>query len=1585
MGLEVIQLILTIASAAHQQAQYRKQQAEMDKRKGIKFTQEGTAAPLPVVYGKQSLGGIITSNKVSGNYNTGSETNATVFAKNFNNSSVTGTKNEFLFQQAAICYEGIEGVQHVLVNDIDYRGSTKEMKENESEFSHRIKTFNNGGSADAVASNNGFDPNNTFTKAAFASNVFRLNRDKPQYRGSPNVTYLLKGRKIRKITASSNTYTLNTNYEYSNNPAYCLLDYLLNNDFGRGLSTSQVDLESFWKAASVCDSTVLASASLGGQVNGVDPVFSYLNYDAFPATLDTSQSDFLFQAEQATNDDAAGLYRVSSINSQGVPVYTATTSPSSQNLKLYECNMTIDTTASLRDNIYRFLDCMGQCDFVWTPEGKYKLLLDYPQSENDIESLIFTSDVNYQSNLSYVLPAQSSTFANNSGQSGSLDYGGLYPFKSGSVWYTRMQNGDDWDELTKLNIDYEDANNVSQETLIRGISVGDKLSCYINSSNYGVYEVTSVSPTSTTSGGHGTSRVEVSYITSQGNFSLSTGNSFYLRLGVSISDHKFTEDDILRESVSIKWPTAAERFNHASVSFENEFENFKKDTISWPPLTDAVYNGVNGYLAEDNNIPLHTNLSPEGITNPFHAQAYAEEKVRKSRSIFTISFTANRKGLTVEPGDVISITSSSIGFDTPEYIKVESVRINSSLSVEIKGYRYDHTTLAWNVPNHIAYSVRRDVEYEVPPPTTLTYNSSGDLLGTSSGKISWVAPTDYNNPEYLVEISSNNGTTYSTLGTTRHTSFDINGLQTGVYKFSVQTKTRLGDLSERVEVSQTIQLTTVGQIKAVYADDSSGTNKTTTWNNHEYVLYWEYNSTFDLTQVTGTWAKFVGNDGAAGSQGPPSVSQTHVYDHLKTSSANLAANGEWKISTDTNPSSSASGESSWSTSIKTIMLYTNDKNGTFHSNSISELQDGDFVTFTSTQSGKTGKAIFEVSSVSTVSFGSVSQYHIFGETKSVTGTLTNLTENSSVNVNFGFSRAGAGAAGAAGERGAGWWRYETNSSASVAGLDSTSTGQATLDTYFNSATGLSKVAGDRLIIVNTSDEAGAYLRNNANTSWTAQNAFIDGNLLVSGTITSDSISANGIDGDKIAANSIKGSRIEAGQITADKLNIDGELSLGNNAGFIAGRTFNSEYDEAGLFIGRETRSNNSQGFELSTSSVNSNNELTGIIHNEQDHLKLFNPTLVIGGDLSGGAGGTDTYDQSQTINLGVNQGRTITVTALGGGGGGGGGHANYGSNSGGTGDQGGTTSVAIYHTSTASSNLIQTINGIGGAGGQSGGGGSGAHGSDGQSTTFGAGGSGGGENTAGSDAPSGSYGAAGGGGGGDDEFFFEPAGYAGLGGTAAVATVENISITQSTDIYAVITIGAGGAGDSSSVDYAGGDGHAGAASISSILSGTRSITSPQIISRNSLFGLLNFSDIAYSTSSSPLYNATSYDRLVIAKNGWTPVDNNGYTHTNGDHWFKSNTSNPRRLISQIGSPGTYSNSHNNYNWNERDVLVTSTSDLYRSQNSSTMNGLGVIFLEAGLEMKTDRGATWREAILIRGDEWEFDLEQYAREIIAGMS
>jgi len=711
MGIDPISIILFVASTAYQISQQNKMKRAADKRKGFNITVSGVATSIPVAYGKNILGGIEVKHLVASNY-----TASGAFVNNADNifmeqmtavDAIGGSKNEFLHVQYALCAEGIEGVQWVKVNQQDYNSTAEK-------FSHIIRTRNNGGQFDILAGANGLPFTNKFTGTASASATFRLNRDDYNYNGMPQMEFLVKGRKVRWIEENSGVYTLNSNFVYSNNPALCLLDYLMNSDFGRGLSVNEVDLESFYKATNVCDTIVATDRLVAGQINGQKTVHTVADLGSRPTNLEkhTYENELWYTT-------ASSQYWY-----WDKTAWVETTLTSTRPIPLYECNLALDTSDNIRDNIERIMNTMGLAELTWSSEGKYKLLLEHPADASALNALV-------------------------------------------------------------------DAN------------------------------------------------------------------------------HYFDEESIIRDSVALSWPSASSRLNQATVSFLNEHEDFKEDTVTWPPSYGSVHNA---YLAEDNNQPFQSDIIADGVTDPYHAIAMAEQAVRKVRTIFTLNLTVSKKGLNLEPGDFINVTSANANISN-EVFRVEGIEIRNDFTVSLTCYKFDQDALAWNVADDIAYSTVPVFDFSVAAPTSGSFDSTTiDNLGTGSGKLSWTAADDVAATEYLVEISNDDMATWQTLGSTRSTSFDVVGLVTGFYDFSIRSRSPAGTLSDRLLVEDTsIDLVTVGKVAVIYADtvDLLTNTQSYTLGSNTFVTYYEYNGDRPTLPVRSgvLFFKFAGDDGTDGTPG----------------------------------------------------------------------------------------------------------------------------------------------------------------------------------------------------------------------------------------------------------------------------------------------------------------------------------------------------------------------------------------------------------------------------------------------------------------------------------------------------------------------------------------------------------------------------------------------------------------------------------------------------------------------------------------------------------------------------------------------
>jgi predicted phage tail protein len=347
-------LFITVVSIAYQAKEARKAKKKAaeaaDARKGFEVPTERQSVSLPVVYGRALIGGAQVYHNTRSSYtaaipgdeavvfqsNMGSyETTTTSFVVNPNTGelvpiditttnpgNLSGEKNEFLYVQQALCHGPINNV-------IDWKLDDQNSDTPELAYGQRLHVYKNGGFADPMMTANFSERSNSlFTNTAYASMVFRLNRDEQQYGGVPSVSFYIEGKLVRPVILSGSNYSLG-DYFYSNNPALCLLDYLLDNKYGRGLDVSEIDLASFYKGALVCGSTVQSSVKVEGRI------WSKRNI---------AQRD----------------------------------------LPLYECNLVLDTEKPIRENIITLLSSMGDSDLVWSA-GRYKLQIQYPTGVGLIE------------------------------------------------------------------------------------------------------------------------------------------------------------------------------------------------------------------------------------------------------------------------------------------------------------------------------------------------------------------------------------------------------------------------------------------------------------------------------------------------------------------------------------------------------------------------------------------------------------------------------------------------------------------------------------------------------------------------------------------------------------------------------------------------------------------------------------------------------------------------------------------------------------------------------------------------------------------------------------------------------------------------------------------------------------------------------------------------------------------------------------------------------------------------------------------------------------------------------------------------
>ena len=202
----------------------------------IKVMREGSNKDIPVVYGEQMVGGVIVHKYVT--------------------DESGGAKNDTLNLIIAFSEGEIESIDTLYFDDI----SENDPKFKKSSLDPWLRINRHLGAAgqlsdaDAVANIPNWTNNHKMSGLAYCYIQLIMDKKQEVWRGEPQITAKVKGRKILD-TRSGLT-------ELSSNPAMCLRDYLTNARYGKGISESRIDEQAFITAADFCDEGVTVTETL---------------------------------------------------------------------------------------------------------------------------------------------------------------------------------------------------------------------------------------------------------------------------------------------------------------------------------------------------------------------------------------------------------------------------------------------------------------------------------------------------------------------------------------------------------------------------------------------------------------------------------------------------------------------------------------------------------------------------------------------------------------------------------------------------------------------------------------------------------------------------------------------------------------------------------------------------------------------------------------------------------------------------------------------------------------------------------------------------------------------------------------------------------------------------------------------------------------------------------------------------------------------------------------------------------------------------------------------------------------------------
>ena len=226
-----------------------------DFEKGILVNKQSNDANIPVIYGERLTGGV------------------RVFME------TSGTDNTYLYMAIVMAEGEINDITEIRVDDKIVTlasslsdGSAVEVDSGDSNFYKDSESLirvephygTDGQSASSLLSTlSSWGSNHKLSGLCYLAVRFKWNQD--AFTGIPKVQAKIQGKKVKTYNAS----LVEQSASYQTNPAWCLLDYLTNERYGKGISINEINLQSFYDASQVCE-TQVEPYSGGSNINIFD-------------------------------------------------------------------------------------------------------------------------------------------------------------------------------------------------------------------------------------------------------------------------------------------------------------------------------------------------------------------------------------------------------------------------------------------------------------------------------------------------------------------------------------------------------------------------------------------------------------------------------------------------------------------------------------------------------------------------------------------------------------------------------------------------------------------------------------------------------------------------------------------------------------------------------------------------------------------------------------------------------------------------------------------------------------------------------------------------------------------------------------------------------------------------------------------------------------------------------------------------------------------------------------------------------------------------------------------------------------------
>ena len=585
--------------------------------------------------------------------------------------------------------------------------------------------------------------------------------EKGMFTSVPEITVVVKGRKLYdprldgSITGGTGSHRIadSTTYEWSNNAALSLLDYM-HQDYGKGLAASLIDLQSFQTAANTAD-TVVDVPDYSG---------SYAS-----ATFSADVEDNFITVDEATWKKVKGGELLSVKDSSGSVILNQ--------------NNVVDSQ--------RF-----------TPHTKntnFRIYIDDTPPEKVSKSVTFSA-TNGDATLTVSCASHGASANDRVLFAGATSLGG-------NITTTVLNKGYTIATVVDANTFTIEATNLNLETVLAnssdtgnggGSAVGKFM--YNNETGSVLTETRRLQcdgVLDTNETVLDNARDLLSNM--RGFLNYVNGKYSVLVEDAASSSFSITDDHIINQGINIRYEDKADKLNKVVVQFFNAQKKYEADT-----KTVFHNNSTSTYKNDDGGEELETTAEFQYITNPYNAFNMGKAILERSRRQKTISFVGTPRLLNLTAGDVVTITYSPYNLSGAAY-RIETINLLDNGLVSIQALEYfDIYTWSDTPPaENVGEEALIPTGTETAKVTSLAFT---DTNASSTGRpfLSWSNPTTYPSKEFRVAIVDASGNEIHNR-IVSDTKIDLNFIKIGSnYVASVTTINTIGVESAATTLTFTV-------------------------------------------------------------------------------------------------------------------------------------------------------------------------------------------------------------------------------------------------------------------------------------------------------------------------------------------------------------------------------------------------------------------------------------------------------------------------------------------------------------------------------------------------------------------------------------------------------------------------------------------------------------------------------------------------------------------------------------------------------------------------------------------------------------